>query len=58
MLCKSNACRITTLLLDSYTHKPENFALSLYAVWLLVRAVTGNASDGYGKQQKTLPASI
>jgi hypothetical protein len=52
MLCKSNVCRITNLFLDYYTHKSENFALTLYAVWLLVRAVTGGACDGYAKKQK------
>jgi hypothetical protein len=26
----------------------ENFALTFCIVWLLVRAVTGGASDGYG----------
>ena len=40
----------------SYINKSENFALTLYVVWLLVRAVTGGAIDGYGK--KSFPASI
>jgi len=29
-------------------NKSENFALALYVVSLLVRAVTGGASDDYG----------
>jgi len=35
----------------------ENFALTFSAVWLLVRAVTGGASDGYGKKQIPILAS-
>jgi hypothetical protein len=40
-----------------HKYKSENFALTLYEVWLLVRAVTGGASDGYGKKT-SFPASI
>ena len=41
----------------SYINKSENFALTVYVVWLLVRAVTGGASDGYGKKT-SFPANI
>jgi hypothetical protein len=37
--------------------KSENFALTFSVVWLLVRAVTGGASDGYGKNQIPVHAS-
>jgi len=34
---------------DSYPYESENFPVAFFVVWLLVRAVTGGASDGYGK---------
>jgi len=46
------------LYLDSYTYKSENLSLTIYVVWLLVKAVSGGASTGYGKKTITVPASI
>jgi hypothetical protein len=39
-------------------HKSKNFAHAFYVVWLLVRAVTGGASDGYGEKQQLFPRAF
>jgi hypothetical protein len=38
--------------LFSYLCKSVKAAITFYKVWLLVKAVTGGASDGYGKNKK------
>jgi len=36
-----------------YLYKSEKFSLTCCIVWLLVRAVTGGASDGCGKNKRS-----
>jgi hypothetical protein len=49
---------VSFLGVDSYLYKSEYFVLTFYVVWLLVRAVTGGAGNGYGKNKQPFPRAF